>query len=315
MRKITAILLCLVIICGVLASCAHNDDAGNGHAPRVVCTFDVLSNLTNEIVKDSHDSLDVTYLVKSGQDIHNYMPSARDMKDLLLSDLIVYIGGESDKWIEDAVKNMCRKDIKTVRLLDYVEGAHCDSCLDGHDHHHDEVPDEHIWLSFENTQACAKAITEALCEIDGESAQVYQANLATYSVAVNALYDEYKSAVVNAKHKTLVFADRFPFVYLMNELGLEYYAAFPGCSSETTASFETVITLAKKIDELSLPCVLVIEDSNDGIAETVVENTVAKTARILELDSMQVRQNGEENIFLDVMRQNLEILKIALGCE
>ena len=315
MKKITAILLCLVIICGALASCAHNTDDRSGHAPRVICTFDVLSHLTYEIVKDSYEVFGVTYLVKSGQDIHNYMPSAQDMKTLLSSDLIVYIGGESDKWIEDTVKNMNREDIKLVRLLDYVDGAHCDSCLDGHDHHREEAPDEHIWLSFENVQACVKAITDALCSIDGEKAEIYKANLAAYSAEVNALYGEYKAAVENAKYTTLVFADRFPFVYLMNELGLEYYAAFPGCSSETAAGFETVITLAQKIDELSLPCVLVIEDSSDGIAETVVENTAAKAARILELDSMQVRQNGEENIFLDVMRQNLEILKIALGCE
>ena len=315
MKNITAILLCLVIICGALTSCAHNSDDRNGIAPRVVCTFDVLSHLTYEMVKDSYEDFGVTYLVKGGQDIHNYMPSAQDMKTLLLSDLIVYIGGESDKWIEDAVKNMNREDIKLVRLLDYVEGDYCDDCLDGHDHHHEEAPDEHIWLSFENTQACVEAITDALCAIDGEKAEIYQANLAAYSAEVNALCGEYKAAVASAKYKTLVFADRFPFVYLLNELGLEYYAAFPGCSSETTASFETVITLAKKIDELSLPCVLVIEDSNDGIAETVVENTAAKTARILELDSMQVRQNGEENIFIDVMRQNLEVFKIALGCE
>ena len=318
MKKIIAVLLCVIIICVNFSSCVRESQDKNGLAPRVVCTFDVVAHLTHEIVKGSYDVLGVTYLVKNGQDIHNYMPSAQDMKSLWLSDLIIYIGGESDKWIEDSIESMNRDDLKIVRLMDYIEGVHCDNCLDGHDHgghDHEEAPDEHIWLSFENTQACLKAIADALCEIDTEKYETYQANLEAYSTEVDALYGEYKAAVANAKHKTLVFADRFPFVYLMNELGLEYYAAFPGCSAETTASFKTVITLAEKVDEHSLPCVLTIEDSSDGIAEAVIENTKSKNARILELDSMQVRQSGEENIFIDVMRQNLEVLKSALGCE
>ena len=164
---------------------------------------------------------------------------------------------------------------------------------------------------FENAIKCVGAISDAVSEIDGEKAELFKSNEEEYTAKLDELYGEYKNAVANAKYKTLVFADRFPFVYLMEELGLEYMAAFSGCSSETSASFETVISLARNVDELSLPCIIVLENS-EGIAKTVVENTASKSAKILSLDSMQI-MSGDRFDYMEVMKNNLGNLKVALG--
>ena len=310
MKKLIIILLCLAC-CITAASCGAENSVDDGKF-KIVCTSHVVADWVENLIEGADGNTEVIVLADKGKDMHNYQPSAADMRSIYSSDLLIYVGGESDRWIEDV--NTSGEDLKMIKLMEYVEGAHCDSCLDGHDHDHEESADEHIWLSFENAKLCVSEITNELCKLDSENSDAYNKGLSSYNAELDALYGEYKNAVENAKYKTLVFADRFPFVYLVNELGLEYYAAFPGCSSETTASFETVITLAGKVDELSLPCVLTIESSADGIAATVVENTAKKNAQILTLDSMQVYTDSAVG-FIDVMRKNLDVLKIALGCE
>ena len=306
MKKIIALLLCLVLVCTVFTSCGTEKEVDFKY-PRVATTSHVIADWVWNILDGSYDTFQITLLTDEGKDMHNYQPSAADMRNIATADLVVYIGGDSDKWVEDAVKSV-GGDVKTLKLLDLIQ-EHNEECADLHSH----GTDEHIWLSFENAIKCVRAIADAVCEIDAEKLEIYRNNADEYIANLDELYGEYKSAVAGAKYKTLVFADRFPFVYLMEELGLDYYAAFPGCSSETSASFETVITLARKIDELSLPCVLTIESSSDGIAETVVENTSSKSAQILALDSMQI-MNGEGFDYLAVMKSNLLILKTALGC-
>lgn len=308
MKKTIAILLSLIFLLA-LASCGTSDNADDGKL-QIVCTSHVVADWVKNLITDSADT-EVIILGDKGKDMHNFQPSAADMRAAYSCELLVYIGGESDKWVE----SLNGEIPVSLRLMDYIDGAYCDDCLDGHGHDHEESPDEHVWLSFENAKSCTKAIAEALCELDAENSDTYDNNFKGYTAELDGLYGEYKTAVENAEYKTLVFADRFPFIYLVNELGLEYYAAFPGCSSETTASFETVITLAGKVDELSLPCVLTIESSGDGIAETVVENTVNKNAQILSLDSMQIYTDLADGGFIEVMRKNLDVLKTALGCE
>ncbi len=310
MKKITALLLVAVTLLISLVSCGNTvSDSG---AARIVTTSHVVGDWIENIVGDSSDS-QIILLADKGKDMHNFQPSATDIMEIKRADVIVYIGGESDMWIENAFNDIDREKVSTLRLLDFVEHIEHGDCV-GEEHHH-EGADEHIWLSFENAKNCVIKISETLSARKQENAAAYEENSVKYLSALEAVAEEYRKAVDSAAHKALVFADRYPFGYLVEELGVECYAAFPGCSSETVASFDTVISLANKVDELGLPCVLVIADSSDSIAKTVVENTKTKNAQILTLDSMQVYKGEGNTDYLDVMKNNLEVLKTAFGCK
>ena len=187
-----------------------------------------------------------------------------------------------------------------------------------HDHHeHDEGPeyDEHVWLSLVNARLLCGRIAQALSEVDPQGADAYRANAASYCAKLDALDAKYRAGVASAKHTTLLFADRFPFRYLVDDYGLSYFAAFQGCSAESEASFKTILFLADKLDALGLPCVLTIEGSSKKIAETVVRTAKRGPVPILTLDSMQsVQADGIAGgpDYLAVMERNLTILQEAL---
>ncbi len=187
----------------------------------------------------------------------------------------------------------------------------------GHSHDEEEVEyDEHVWLSLRFAQTITQAIADKLAALDPDGAERYQANAAAYIAQLSDLDARYQAMVDSAARKTVLFADRFPFRYLADDYGLSYYAAFVGCSAETEASFETVAFLAGKVDELSLPVVLVIEGATHKIAETVVSETKANHAQILVLNSLQ-SVTGEDvaggETYLDVMEDNLVTLTQALN--
>ena len=186
--------------------------------------------------------------------------------------------------------------------------------LMGHDH--GEEKDEHVWLSLKNAQTLCVTIADALCAIDPDNKDAYTANTSAYIEKLSALDGEYQSAVDSAARKTVLFGDRFTFRYLVDDYGLSYYAAFVGCSAETEASFETISFLAKKVDELKLPCVLTIEGAQHKIAETIVQNTTSKNQKVLTMDSMQSTTSKDVKngtTYLSVMEKNLSVLKEALG--
>ena len=188
--------------------------------------------------------------------------------------------------------------------------------MEGHGHDHGEEKDEHVWLSLKNAKTLVGAIADALQELDPDNKDTYAANASAYIEKLSALDGAYQSAVDGAARKTVLFGDRFPFRYLVDDYGLSYYAAFAGCSAESEASFETVSFLAKKVDELKLPCVLTIEGKNHKIAETIVENTAEKNQKILTMDSMQSTTSKDVAngaTYLSVMENNLSVLKEALG--
>ena len=188
--------------------------------------------------------------------------------------------------------------------------------MEGHGHDHGEEKDEHVWLSLKNAKTLVGAIADALQELDPDNKDTYAANASAYIEKLSALDGAYQSAVDGAARKTVLFGDRFPFRYLVDDYGLRYYAAFAGCSAESEASFETVSFLAKKVDELGLPCVLTIEGKNHKIAETIVQSTAGKNQKVLTMDSMQSMTSKDAAngaTYLSVMEQNLSVLKEALG--
>lgn len=324
MKKILALLLALWIPAAVLFGCAPQDDSAASNKLNIVTTIFPAYDWVREILGDETDRAEITMLLDSGVDLHSYQPTVDDIVKISDCDLFLYVGGESDGWVEDALKNAPNKERKVIRLLDVLgDSAKAEETVAGmqeeeHDHEEEAEYDEHIWLSLKNAQVLVAAISEALQETDPARKDTYAANAAAYVEKLSALDGEYRAAVDSGKHKTLLFGDRFPFRYLADDYGLDYYAAFPGCSAETEASFETVSFLAGKMDALGLPCVLTIEGTQHKIAETIVQNTAQKNQQVLTMDSMQaVTANDAASgvSYLSIMEKNLSVLKKALGQE
>ena len=279
---------------------------------------------TRAVLGDRADDVNLTMLLDNGTDLHSFQPAVKDIMKVSSCDLLIYVGGESDQWIEDALESAQNKDMKTINLMEVlgdsikeeetVEGMQ--ESGHGHEDEDEKEYDEHVWTSMRNAEVICDAIADTLGEMDSENKEIYQSNAKSYKEKLSALDEEYQETVDNAKQKTLVFADRFPFRYLVDDYGLEYYAAFSGCSAESEASFKTVTFLAGKVDELGVKSVLTMEKSDDRIAQTVIENTKAKNQKILQLNSMQSitsEEIADGATYLSVMEDNLNILKEALN--
>ena len=333
MKKITALLLALLMLVGALAGCGKQNDTNKTDKLSIVTTIFPEYDWVRAVLGDKADNAEVTMLLDNGVDLHSYQPTADDIVKISDCDLFLYVGGESDGWVDDALKNATNKNMKVINLLDVLgDSVKTEEVVEGmqeteHDHDHDhskevstfedeEEKDEHVWLSLKNAEVLVNAISKSLQELDPDNKDTYAANAAAYIEKLSALDGEYQAAVDAATYKTVVFGDRFPFRYLVDDYGLRYYAAFVGCSAETEASFETVSFLAKKVDELKLPCVLTIEGAQHKIAETIVQNTAEKNQKVLTMDSLQSTSSKDVangTTYLSVMKKNLSVLKEALG--
>ena len=336
MKRIFPLFLALAVAVSLLAGCGKKNATESGESEsdklRVVATIFPGYDWVHQIMGDRAAAADLTMLLDNGVDLHSYQPTTDDIIKVFDCDLFIYVGGESDGWAENALKTAANKDIKVVSLLEVlgervkteeiVEGmqdadhAHAHDHEHEHDHGHEEEADEHVWLSLKNAAVLIGAISNALQELDPDNKGIYAANASAYIEKLSALDGAYQSAVDGAARKTVLFGDRFPFRYLVDDHGLRYYAAFAGCSAETEASFETVSFLAKKVDELGLPCVLTIEGKSHKLAETIVQSTAGKNQKVLTMDSMQSMTSKDAAngaTYLSVMEQNLSVLKEALG--
>ena len=331
--KNTVHALATVAAAASLAFGAHAaTESGTADKPRVkiVATTFPIYDWTREILGDRLAEADVVLLQQSGADLHSYSPSAADLRQIAACDLFVFVGGESDEWTERALaqkSNPRRRVLNLVKALG--SAAKEEKIVEGmeHEHHHHDAMhdddhdddeheiDEHVWLSLRNAATLVKAISDELVALDPKNAKTYQANANAYCAKLAALDGEYAKVVAGAKRRTLLVADRFPFRYLADDYGLEYFAAFAGCSAESEASFKTIAFLAKKVDALSLPVIVTMEGATHKIAETVRRSTQARNQRILALDSLQSTggEAAKTTRYLDVMRRNLETLRAALN--
>lgn len=314
--------------CGRTSADGVNVDEQNGQKKlQVVATIFPEYDWVREILGEQADNVELTLLLANGVDMHSFQPTMSDILKVSTCDVFIYVGGESDAWVADALKGAGNPDRTEINLMEVlgdrakeeevVEGMQEEDGHDGHDHEEQEELeyDEHVWLSLKNTQVFCDAISEALQAADPENAKLYQENTTAYKGKLAALDREYQAAVDQSESKTLLFADRFPFRYLTDDYNLTYYAAFTGCSAETDASFETITFLAGKLDELKLPVVFVIENSDGKVAKAVVENTNTRDQKILTLNSMQSVTSDEINAgttYLSIMKENLKTLKEAL---
>lgn len=503
MKKYISILLAAVMAVGCLAGCGQknsNEQADNTDDGKlkVVTTIFPEYDWVKEIAGDEISNIDLTMLLDNGVDLHSYQPTSEDILKISDCDLFVYVGGESDSWVDDALKNATNKDMQVINLLDVLkdsikteESMPGMQAEEGHNHgyahfedsdvqdrtlsdwdgdwqsvypylqdgvldevmekkaesgektaeeykeyyengyktdvsqitidaenntmcfvkngvaskatyeykdyqiydyesgsrgvryffeatsgdadapkyvqfsdhgiapgkaehfhiyagndgfdalseemenwptyypadmsgkeiaedmleHEEKEYDEHVWLSLKNAQTLCKAIAEALETADPEHKDVYAANVDSYLEKLSSLDGQYQDAVANASQKTLLFGDRFPFRYMVDDYGLKYYAAFAGCSAESEASFETISFLAKKVDELGLKNIMTIENSDQKIAKTIRDNTKDKNQEILSLDSMQSTTSEDVKngtTYLSVMESNLDVLKKAM---
>lgn len=314
--------LCAFTLCFYVSA---KTDKNISSKKSIVCTTFPQYDWCHEILGDRAKDFDLTLLLDKGTDLHSFQPSFSDIAKISASDMFIYVGGESDGWVGGVLKEAKNKNLVPVNMMEVLgERVKEEEVVEGmqetehaHDHEHDEVEyDEHVWLSVKNAAVLTNAIASQIEKLDPKNASVYAANAKNYVEKLNALDKKYSETVASSKFKTILFGDRFPFRYLADDYGLKYYAAFVGCSAESEASFETVIFLAKKVDELGLGSVLTIENSNGKIARTVIENTSKKNQKVLKMDSLQsVNQNDikDGKSYLGTMTENLSVLKEALN--
>ena len=330
-------------------------EKGNSNKISIVCTTFPQYDWVKNILGEEAEHFNVTLLLDNGVDMHSYQPAVKDIATAGSSNLFIYVGGESDTWVEDALKEAKNKDLKAINLMEtldnfvkeeeVVEGMQEERKSLGHSHEKsskekqeqtqkeshensqeingqkeaaDEEPeyDEHIWLSIRNAEIMVKNIEKAIEQLDSDNAKVYQNNAENYIKKLDTLDKQYANTIQNAKYKAILFGDRFPFRYMADDYDLKYYAAFAGCSAETMAGFETVTFLAKKADELRLPVILTIENSDGRIAEAVKSNTTKKNQKILAMNSLQSvtkEQIADGITYLQVMQENLSVLSEALN--
>lgn len=318
-RHLVACVACTL----ALAACGQADKPPAAEEVSVVCTTFASYDWMRAIAGDT-DGIALHYLLDEGVDMHSFQPSVADLALVSSADLLVYVGGESDAWVEDALASARNADIRALSLLEatgeagleeeVIEGMQTREGA-GEDEEEEVELDEHVWLSPELAELLVGTCADELSALVPEDAETFQDNARAYQEKLHALDDRFRAAAAAALSDTVVFCDRFPFRYLFDELGLTYYAAFPGCSAETEASFETIVFLIEKVDELDLDCVLVCEDSDRRLADTVVANTQGHDQQVLVLDSLQAVSADEVDAgytYLATMHDNLHVLERAL---
>ena len=345
MKKLCALISILSIVllftsCGdnlnTLPNASDQGSASPGHTDgdklQIVATIFPIYDWTREI---AGEKADVNMLFSKGVDLHSFQPSADDIITISDSDIFIYVGGASDEWVTDALSRSNNSDQIVINLMDLLDGyVKEEEIIEGmqsdHDHGHDEHDehdkheeheeeheyDEHVWLSLSNAEIACQKICDVLSGADPDNASFYTKQAESYIAKLNALDEQYREAVETASLNTVLFGDRFPFRYLTDDYSLDYYAAFVGCSAESEASFETIIFLANKVDELGLPAILTIETSAGEIAETIRKNTASKDQQILVMDSMQSctdKDLAEGKTYLKTMESNLAVLRQAIN--
>ena len=336
-KTITAIAVFLCILTSSLI-------AASTPRLRIIATTFPIYDWTRQVLGAQLGSVELIQLQNNGVDLHNFQPTVKDMARIAQCDLFLYVGGESDEWVEKALRNPGNPRRLTLNMIkalgnavkeeEALEGMeeHHHHGKDEHHHgkeehhhhgkdeHHDDDDeheiDEHIWLSLRCAATCVKAIANSLAGLDKEHKAEYLASSQAYAEKLQALDRRYKEAIAASPLKTLLFADRFPFRYMSSDYGLKCYAAFSGCSAETEASFKTIAFLAEKVNEFKLPAVIVLETGNRKIAQTVIRTSKNKGVRVLEMDSLQSAVSGDVSkgkSYLHAMEKNLAVLKMALG--
>lgn len=304
MKRLIAALLCL---CLMLCGCTAQPEKPHDETKlQIVCTSFPAYDFAREI---AGDRAELTLLIKPGSEVHSYEPTPKDMIRIQESDLFICNGGESEQW----AKTLITPELNTIYMMGCVDTV--EESADGIYNAEDGEPelDEHVWTSPLNAIKISEEICNALCKLDTDNAEAYKTNFTAYKAQLMALDREFRQVIKNSGKHTLVFADRFPMRYFALEYGLDCYAAFPGCSSETEPSAKTVAYLIDRVREDKIPAVLYMEFSNQKMADVICEDTGCKKLPFYSAHSVSAEQFEQGISYLDLMRINLNSLKEALG--
>ena len=334
-RKWIGILAVCGLLCGsLLAGCGTERAEGVSEEVQDDGRISVVTTIFPQydfVRQIAGENVELKMLLKPGEETHSYEPTPHDIIAIQNSDIFIYVGGENDAWVEDILESMPEADMRTLKLMDCVdtvEEEHVEGMQEqpGHSHeeeesHEDETEeehsvheiDEHVWTSPVNASAIVDKIKELLVQADPENRQIYEENAEAYEAELAELDAEFRDVVDNAGRRLVVFGDRFPFRYFADEYGLDYYAAFPGCASDTEPSAATMAFLINKVKEEEIPAVLKMELSNENIANAIAEATGTEVRTFYSCHNLTAEEFEDGETYLSMMQKNVETLKEVLN--
>ena len=326
MKKLISIALFSALMLGALIGCTQNNGGSPDTSPdgeksvSVVTTIFAPYDFTRVI---TGGNVNLTMLLPPASESHSYEPTPQDIIKIQNSDVFIYIGGETDSWAAEILKSMDTNKMRIISMMEcvdtveeeIVEGMQADHDEDSHDEddlHEEKEFDEHVWTSPKNAKLIVQKICDTLCEADAENESIYKENTERFLSELSELDNEFQSVVDSASRRVIVFGDRFPFRYFADAYDLEYFAAFPGCSTETEASAATVAFLIDKINAEDIPVVFHAELSNQKMADIISEGTGAKILQLHACHNVSKAEFESGIGYLELMRQNVQNLKEAI---
>ncbi|HPR39734.1 MAG TPA: metal ABC transporter substrate-binding protein [Oscillospiraceae bacterium] len=331
MKRFLSIILSLLMAVS-LSACTKSEEAESSSVPdsseveeteekiSIVCTNFSEYDFVRQIVGEAAD---LTMLLKPGAESHSYEPTPQDMITIENCDLFVYVGGDSDEWVSGILESVDQSGMETVKLMDcvetveeeHVEGMQAEEDEQDESESDEEEPelDEHVWTSPANAMLIVQKLSDTICEIDPENQETYEQNTTAYLGDLQALDDEFREVIDSAARKEIIVGDRFPFLYFCKEFGLTYYAAFPGCSTDTEADAATIAFLINKVKEDNIPVVFHIELSNEQMCDSICEATGAKKELLNAVHNVSADDFAAGATYLSLMEHNVEVLREALN--
>ena len=334
MKRIISLLLALALSLS-LAACAAPAEKADGGKLQIVTTLFPYYDFARAIAQDRAD---VTLLLSPGREAHSFEPTPLDAVTISEADVFLYNGGEGEYWVESMLDAAGEHIAVASRMMDYVDALNEEYVegmqgADGHDHDHehgshddhdhdheedehdsDEIEyDEHIWTSPKNAVVLCRAVCDAICRADAENAAFYRANCDDYCAQLEDLDARFAALCESAPRRLLIFADRFPMLYFCREYGLDYRAAFHGCSGDTEPSLATIKFLIDKVEDENIPVVYTIDFGTKKVAAVVSECTGAAIETLYSMQTVSRADYDAGETYLTLMERNFEALRKGLN--
>ncbi len=318
MKKIVKLIIIIFIITSMInvTGCNKNNKSNK---IEIITTNYPEYDFVRAITKNSNN-ITVRLLLKPGTDIHDFEPTPRDIIDIKKSNMFIYVGGESDEWINNILNDIKLEKTKVIKLMDIVDLKE-EELVEGMESEEDEEEeeeeeteyDEHVWTSPVNATKIIDKISKEIIELDSDNKELYEKNTKEYIEKINEIDSEIRNVVNNSKRKEIIVGDRFPLRYFVDEYNIKYYAAFLGCSEQNEASAKTISFLIDKVKEDKIPVIFHIELSDKKIAKTISDATGSKVLEFNSAHNISQKDFDKGITYVDIMKNNVEVLKEALN--